>query len=580
MVTPAEYLCEYPENQECGLGFSSWGRGGAGVVWLGPSNQWIYRHLHRMEERMIGLADRFWHASGLTQRALNQAARELLLAQSSDWAFMMDGRTTVDYAVRRTRRHISRFYRIERDLLSGSLDRDWLAEVERRDAVFPRIDYRIHLSNPSLAALGARRAVQPADRLKVLVLSWEFPPMTVGGLSRHVFDLTRELVRQGAEVHVVTTHVDGYPAYERNQGIHVHRVRTFQAQQLSFMDWVFQLNLAMSDYAENLLAHYGPFDLIHAHDWLVCQAAVTLKQHSGLPLAATIHATEHGRNQGLWSDLHYAIHHKEWQLTYEAARVIVCSRYMEDEVKRLFALPEGKLDTIPNGVDARVLRSAGSRSGIREQFALPEERIVFFVGRLVREKGVHILLESIPAILSACPEAKFVIAGKGPMLEELQERARRLDVAHKVHFAGFIDDLTRNELFRLASVAVFPSLYEPFGIAALEAMAAGAPVIVSGTGGLQEIVEYGRDGFTVLPGDAASLANHVIRMLQEGQAAQDMALRALHKVMAEYHWESIAARTLNLYRSICSRKFSPVRNEIAAAGEGILSHPEYEEECK
>jgi 1,4-alpha-glucan branching enzyme len=546
MVTPTEYLQEYPDLEQCCLSMSSWGRGGYGEVWLGEANGWVYRHLHRMEERMIALADRFASgASELEQRALNQAARELLLAQSSDWAFIIDNRTMVDYAVKRTKQHVARFSRLYDALMSArDIDQRWLEDIEGRDAICPEIDYRLFRTRRDDVA-------GKANPIKVLMLSWEFPPMTVGGLSRHVYDLSVKLAEQGVEVHVVTCHVDGYPAYEINRGVHVHRVKTYQTRELHFMDWVFQLNLAMIDYCKPLIRNYGPFHMIHAHDWLVGCASKALKHRFEIPLVATIHATEHGRNRGIHNELQQSIHQMERELTYEAWRVIGCSKYMEEEIKSLFDVPEDKLHIIPNGVDRSLFISAERNDeSFRARYALPHEKIVFFVGRLVREKGVHILLDSVPAILERCPDAKFVIAGKGPMLEELQNQARQTGVESKVVFPGFIDDDMRNKLFAMSSAAVFPSLYEPFGIVALEAMAARVPVIVSGTGGLQEIVRYGVDGFTVIPGDVPSLVTHITKILQEEELAQSMVAKASHKVSAVYDWGGIASRTREVYGEI------------------------------
>ncbi|XEC95205.1 1,4-alpha-glucan branching protein domain-containing protein [Paenibacillus tarimensis] len=569
MITPSEYLKLYPFNQQCTLSFSSWGRAGYGEVWLGQYNQWIYRHLHKMEERMIELADRYPEARGTRKRALNQAVRELLLAQSSDWAFIMDCRTMDEYAVRRTKNHIGRFNRLYHELIQDRIDPKWLREVERRDDICPEIDYRTYRSYPIGTSVNAPLSRQPEILFKVVMLSWEFPPMTVGGLSRHVFDISRTLTRQGAEIHVITSHVEGYPAYEINQGIHVHRVRTYQSKDMSFMEWICQLNLVMASYADTLIRHYGPFQLIHAHDWLVGQAAKRLKQTFGLPLVATIHATEHGRNRGLFTELHHTIHHREWQLTYEAWRVIVCSRYMADEVQSIFQLPSDKLDVIPNGVDAGMFRSLEYDPGLLQRFAMPHEQIVLFVGRLVHEKGVQVLLDSIPDVLAVCPDAKFVIGGKGPMLGGLQEKSRRMGIESKVYFAGYIDDDTRNKLLRICSAAVFPSLYEPFGIVALEAMAAGAPVIVSGVGGLQEIIEHGKDGFTVLPGDTASLSTHIVKLLQSKPLAESMAAEALTKVNTTYNWDRIGEQTIAVYSRIASQDHSlPYRErELAAARE-------------
>ncbi|MBI4871797.1 MAG: DUF1957 domain-containing protein [Candidatus Riflebacteria bacterium] len=144
-TTPVEYLDEHPNLQEVRLPFSSWGHHGYGEVWLNESNDWIYPHLHKAADRMVQMADRFLHASGLPERALNQMARELMLAQSSDWAFIMSHRTAVEYATRRTRDHLGRFAQLHDQLdRDASVDERFLAEVESRDNIFPDLDFRIY----------------------------------------------------------------------------------------------------------------------------------------------------------------------------------------------------------------------------------------------------------------------------------------------------------------------------------------------------------------------------------------------------------------------------------------------------
>jgi 1,4-alpha-glucan branching enzyme len=144
-ITPSGYLAEYPTNQVSTPSLSSWGEKGYGDYWCNGSNAWVYRHLHKMAERMVELAHRFPEARGLRQRALDQAAREVMLAQSSDWAFIMKTGTTVPYATKRTNDHVKRFTRIYDTLVSGrEIDARWLGEVEGRDNLFPEIDYRIY----------------------------------------------------------------------------------------------------------------------------------------------------------------------------------------------------------------------------------------------------------------------------------------------------------------------------------------------------------------------------------------------------------------------------------------------------
>lgn len=146
LATPNDYLNQYPLNQKAVPSLSSWGHKGYNEVWLDESNDWIYPHLHKASERMIELADKFPQASGLSLRALNQAARELMLLQSSDWAFIMKTGTTVGYAIKRTKDHVFRFNKLYDDIISENINESWLREVEWRDNIFPDIDYRIYRS--------------------------------------------------------------------------------------------------------------------------------------------------------------------------------------------------------------------------------------------------------------------------------------------------------------------------------------------------------------------------------------------------------------------------------------------------
>src|SRR4029077_15451422 len=140
-ITASEYLEENPNNQVIQPEMSSWGDKGYHEVWLNGANDWIYRHLHKAAELMIELAEQNPSASGQRERALNQAARELYLAQSSDWAFLMTVGTAATYATKRTKDHLLRFLALNAQLRRGSIDESSLAEVERRDTIFPTLDY-------------------------------------------------------------------------------------------------------------------------------------------------------------------------------------------------------------------------------------------------------------------------------------------------------------------------------------------------------------------------------------------------------------------------------------------------------
>ena len=393
--------------------------------------------------------------------------------------------------------------------------------------------------------------------MRVLMFSWEYPPHVVGGLGEHVANLVPALASQGVEVHLITPRWAGGPSEERGEGYWIHRVDppTFDAPDIHTAAW--QTNLVMEKHAENLWRSTGPFDLLHGHDWLAAFAPVALKRSVKTPLVATIHATERGRNQGqVRGETSQAINNVEWWLTYEAWRVICCSRFMAGEVGGYFQVPADKVDVIPNGVNAdRYTRwQRQDLVGFRGMYALPEEEIIYNVGRVVPEKGVGVLVEAMPRILAQYPRAKLVVAGTGGYANALRQRASELGVAHKVLLTGYIADEDRDRLYRVAACAAFPSLYEPFGIVALEAMAAQTPVVVSEVGGLAEVVRHGETGITVYPNNPESLAWGILHTLQRPDWARQRAENAYRMVLEEYNWTVIARRTAEVYRRVVDER--------------------------
>lgn len=399
-------------------------------------------------------------------------------------------------------------------------------------------------------------------KLRVLMLAWEYPPYIVGGLGAHVAALAPALARAGVEVHVVTPRWKGGEPQEaiaakksrgRSSVSTVYRVDPPVAGLTNFFADVHQTNLNLEEQGHALYEQTGGFDIIHAHDWLVAWAAAALKRLHKTPLLATIHATERGRGHGfLGGETSHSINGTEWWLTYEAWRVITASQFMADEVKAYFNVPPDKIDIIPNGVDASPFDALEGvdLSAFRERWARAGERIVFYVGRMVQEKGAHLIVEAAPRVLAEIPHTKFILAGTGSMSEHIKRRARELRIADKVVAAGFISDADRNRLFKVADAAVFPSLYEPFGIVALEAMAAKCPVIVSHVGGLGEVVSHGVNGITIYPDNPDSLAWGILHTLQDPVAAKARAARAFRMVKEEYSWDRIAERTIDVYARI------------------------------
>ena len=381
------------------------------------------------------------------------------------------------------------------------------------------------------------------------MLSWEYPPLVVGGISAHADGLARALVRAGHEVAVLTMHHPDAPDDSMVDGVRVLRART----ELPWLpDDHFVAHMAGANHhlvaLAALLGGWRP-DIIHAHDWLVAWAGHTLHASLGLPLVATIHATERGRSGGHISPGQpTAINSVEWWLTYEAARVICCSEFMRREVIDAFQLPQDKVDVVPNGVDpedwAPPAREVRSRS---------DRPLIVSWGRVQYEKGFQTLVHALPEVRLAAPGVRAVVAGTGSYLPDLHATARAVGVDDICDFPGFVPDDELKGLLHRASVAVIPSFYEPFGIVALEAMAAGAPVVAAASGGLIEVIDGTGAGQLYPPGDAGALSGALRRALADPDALSAQRRAAFELLAARYTWDAVAAATTPVYLAATDR---------------------------
>ena len=400
--------------------------------------------------------------------------------------------------------------------------------------------------------------------MKILMLTWEYPPRIVGGIARVVHDLSKRLIKDGHEVTVVTYKDGDTPAYENDKGVEVYRVENYMIHPNNFIDWIMQLNFNLIAKATEIIQKEGKFDVIHAHDWLVANAAKALKNAFDIPIVATIHATEAGRNSGIHDDTQRYINDTEWLLTYEATEVIVNSNYMKNHVQGLFGLPFDKINVIPNGINLTNFNGVDRDYDFRRQYAMDNEKIILYVGRLVYEKGVQHLISAMPKILENYHDAKLIIAGKGGMLDELKGQAEAIGLSNKVYFTGYLNSKQVQKMYKCADVAVFPSTYEPFGIVALEAMLAGVPTVVSDIGGLNEIVDHGVNGMKSYAGNSNSIADSVISLLYDKQLAANVSKKAKQKVKEEFNWNKIAQNTHYIYeQAICKTMSQRQAEQIA-----------------
>ncbi|MPZ80295.1 MAG: glycosyltransferase [Actinophytocola sp.] len=412
--------------------------------------------------------------------------------------------------------------------------------------------------------------------MRVLMLSWEYPPVVVGGLGRHVHALARHLTALGHEVVVLCRHESGTDAVTHPtadtvvDGVRVIRVAEDPTHLLFEKDlvaWTLAMGHGMIRAGLALLDGWRPA-VVHAHDWLVTHPAITLAEHAGVPLVATMHATEAGRHSGWLSQrLNQQVHSVEWWLANRADALITCSSAMQAEVAHLFELEPAEIAVIHNGIEPRGWRvSAAAVRAARARHSPDGAPLVLYFGRLEWEKGVHDLLAALPRLRRAHPGARLVVAGQGVQAAALVEQARKLRIRRSVDFVGHLPDRSLVALLAAADVVVLPSRYEPFGIVALEAAAAGAPLVASTAGGLAELVVHGETGLSVEPGDVDGIVSGVCTVLADPTAAARRARAAKARLGTQFSWAGIAETTASVYRAASVREHPVLGRPKIATG--------------
>jgi glycogen(starch) synthase len=378
--------------------------------------------------------------------------------------------------------------------------------------------------------------------MRVLMLSWEYPPRVVGGIAAHVDGLARAMARAGHDVVVFSLDHPKVGDDEMMEGVRVLRANA----DLPWLpdEYLVARMASANHHLTQLASRLGTWrpQVIHAHDWLVAWSADTLKALWGVPLVATIHATERGRHGGhVPQGTPAAINAVEWWLTFQAQQIIACSKFMVREVTDGFELPSEKVNLVPNGIDIGQWVSPSQPSQSER------EQLVVAWGRIQYEKGFQVLTRAIGHLRHRHPDIRCVIAGRGSYLAELQTQIDMEGVGNIVQLAGFVPDDELRGLLQRTSCVVIPSLYEPFGIVALEGMAAGAPTIVARTGGLAEIVDGTGAGMLFEPGNHIALANCISDILNHPDVADTMRTKAASLLASRYTWDAIAAATLGVY---------------------------------
>lgn len=407
--------------------------------------------------------------------------------------------------------------------------------------------------------------------MRVLHVSWEYPPIVYGGLGRHVQALTQAQAARGDDVTVLTQTADPVVSLDEVDGVRVirapHDPPAVPFAEDTLLAWVLGMQTGMIRAASGTIpVAPGPVDIVHAHDWVTAHAGVTLREVLGAQaLVATVHATEAGRHQGwLPGPLSDAVHSIEHWLVHEADHVITCSQHMRREVEQLFSLAGDHVSVVANGIDLRRWRAKPAQVSRARDAHGATGPLVVFVGRLEWEKGAHTLIDALPRLRRSTPGLRTVIAGRGGHADQLEAQVRARRLGRAVDFVGWLPEPELHGLIAAADALVIPSLYEPFGLVALEGAALGAPLVVARTGGLAEFVEDGVTGRTFEPGDVAGLAAAVTDALTDSAASRRMAGAARERLVTSYGWSLLAAQTDDAYAralrdAAADRSTPPVR---------------------
>lgn len=376
--------------------------------------------------------------------------------------------------------------------------------------------------------------------MRVLMLTWEYPPRSVGGVGAHVDGLSQALAEAGHDVVLLTLSHPGTPADGMVGGVRVVRART-DLPWLPDDDLVARVASA-NHHLVQLSARLVPFrpDVVHAHDWRVAWAADTLATLHEARLVATFHTTERGQHGGrVPPGTPSTIHAVESWLAHSARAVLANSRFMAREVISGFELPPERTHLIPNGIDP-TWWATGEVPGSRPP-------LVFTWGRVQYEKGFQVLAAAMRLLRPRVAGIECVIGGRGSYLPELQSQIDIEGVSDLIAIPGFLSDDRLRDLVHRAGVVVIPSLYEPFGIVALEALAGGAPLVVARTGGLAELIEDTGAGLMFEPGNAVELAASIEMILTDPDLGDEMRKHGAELLADRYSWQAIAGATIAVY---------------------------------
>lgn len=398
---------------------------------------------------------------------------------------------------------------------------------------------------------------------KVLMFGWEYPPFNSGGLGTACHGLTHGLADNNIDVNFVLprkvaatsnkiklTFADEREVTEEfyrtlyNPYLTTELYKALRKTIKTDVNVSSDLIGEVYKYSINArkVAKQNPVDIIHAHDWLAFGAGMEAKHITKKPLVLHVHATEMDRSG--FNYAHPYIYHVEKEGMKRADRVIAVSGYTKDVIVKHYNIPSHRVDVVHNGIDLNDFKKSyeQERQHIRNIFG----KIVLFVGRLTLQKGVDYYLKAARKVLQHYPDATFIIAGSGDAEGKLMEDAARYGISHKVFFTGFLRGDELNKIFQAADLFVMPSVSEPFGIAALEAIANGAPALISKQSGASEVITH---ALKVDFWDVNEMANKILAVLNHGSLYETLHNYGKEEVK-RHTWQASAQKCAQIYHQL------------------------------
>lgn len=380
--------------------------------------------------------------------------------------------------------------------------------------------------------------------VRILMLSWELPPTSSGGMAAHVDGLAHALAAGGDDVVVITRRDDRQ--LERDSTLAGVRILRAEVD----LPWlpdraiarVASANHAMVA-ASTALEQWRP-DVVHAHDWQVAWAAQVLSHLHGVPVVTTFHGTERSRHGGhVPPGVPTDVNGVEWWAAVNSRHVIAITGLLARQVIGDFELDPAVVHPIIGGIDPAWWRTVGAD----EAAPAPDDPpLILTWGRVQYEKGFQVLIDAMAAVRTRVPEARCMIAGHGTYSAELQSRVDVAGLSDAIDLPGWLDDNRLRAAVHRADCVVIPSLYEPFGVVALEALAGGGPLVVAATGGLAEVIGDSGAALTFEPGNAAMLADRIVAALSDVDFGDDLRRRGA-ALVDNYTWAAVADRTRRVY---------------------------------